>query len=291
MEQNANENKGLAVLQNDMPQLMAILRLNAPNGTDVQAMVISELSHLQYIGITKPEIFECDPESIKAAVRKTFKDNLSLDPDAGLVYVTTRNVNVTIPGTNPKQTRWVKVLETKPSAEGLISMNRQRGRILDIKRPEIIYNEKKKVIAVTVEVLYPSYPNPRWETYKFEDHDFFRWKSFSHRQNSIGKQLTQEEHTALVNANRLYTAWNGGIDPEFARAKAIRHILKKLGSNANEKGLQVHAIPPAERIIDKEADKAAHIEELDYEQIPDEQTNNNAQENTSSVSDEDNYTL
>ena len=36
-------------------------------------------------------------------------------------------------------------------------------------------------------------------------------------------------------ANALYSSYKGGIDPEFCKAKCIRHAFKKTGTNPNER--------------------------------------------------------
>jgi len=73
-------------------------------------------------------------------------------------------------------------------------------------------------------------PNGRWETVKFTEYDFERWGNASHKERSRGKQDANTKDYR----NSLYSSWRGGIDPEMAKAKAIRHGLKKLGTNPNE---------------------------------------------------------
>jgi hypothetical protein len=96
----------------------------------------------------------------------------------------------------------------------------------------------------------------RWEKRKFDESDFLRWKTKSHQENARNKQ--DANFSTLNYANPNYTNWCGGIDPEFARAKAIRHSLKKLGTNPNEKKT-INIVVPAEKkiIIDPEKEASA----------------------------------
>jgi hypothetical protein len=190
------------------------------------------------------------------AVKAVMKQNLSLDPAAGLVYIKTRNVKV--------GDKWAKALEIMPSANGLISIARQCGRILDIKRPQVEKDTNGKVTGVSVEVLLPSYGEPRWEKFEFDESDIFRWRRASHKEMSRNKPDANNE--SLNYANDNYTNWNGGIDPEFARAKAIRHALKKLGTNANEyKAIKI--AQPKEVYVDVTADEAAYNDENGYTNV------------------------
>ena len=73
-------------------------------------------------------------------------------------------------------------------------------------------------------------------------------------------------------ANPNYTSWKGGIDPEFARAKAVRHGLKKLGTNQNERRALNIVIPKEKTVIidtdkDMESDEITHSDYTDAEII------------------------
>lgn len=237
-----NETNTLVLLKEALPELKAIMGLNASPGTDIETMALQELEYLKNISMTKHEILDCLPESVIAAVKSTMKKNLTLDPDAGLVYVMTRNVYVLEEGKKVKR----KVLEIKDSTAGKISVARQCGRILDIKQPRIFYTADEKTEKIEVEILKPSVPSPRWEVLTFDKIHFSRWKSASHRQNSMfyeylsdqEKEKKPKPDAETCNwANALYTSFNGGIDPEFAATKAIGHALngKRLGTNLNER--------------------------------------------------------
>jgi len=82
---------------------------------------------------------------------------------------------------------------------------------------------------------------------------------------SRNKQDANNEKLNYANDN--YTNWKGGIDPEFARAKAIRHALKKLGTNANEyKAIKI-AQAPKEMYVDVSADEQAYNDEVGYTNV------------------------
>lgn len=263
-----NENKAVALFKEELPQLQALLALNARAGTDVKTLALQELEYLGNVALAKPEILQCLPQSIIAAVKSALKKNLTLDPDAGLVYIKTRNLALE-KDANGKVTKWGKVLEIQESANGLISVARQCGRIFDIKRPEVTKDASGRVIGVSVEVLLPSYPQPRWDRRDFDESDFERWRRASDKENGRGK--TDGGAPGYKYANPNYTSWKGGIDPEFARAKAIRHGLKKLGTNTNERNAErIVVSAPKQVIVDPKADEAATGEEYhEYSEVGD----------------------
>jgi len=249
--------KTMAVVKQELPQFKALIALNARPGTDVETLAIQELEFLQQRALTVPAIYECVPQTIVMAVKGAISKNLSLDPDAGLLYVKTRNVN--------SGDQWMKVLEVQPTANGLISINRQCGRVLDVKRPEVTKDSTGKVISVYVEFLVPSYDlngnkTARWEKVSFDEDDFYRWRRASHKENGRNKQDANAETMNYANEN--YTNFRGGIDPEFARAKAIRHGLKKLGTNMNERRMEkIDVVDAKYKLVDEAADEAAANDE------------------------------
>ncbi len=262
------ENKTMALLKQELPQLKAVLALNALPGTDVETLALEELKHLELAALSKPDIFKCEPITVALAVRACLKQNLSLDPYQGLVYIKTRNVNT---GTQSSPV-WKKALEIMPSANGLISIARQCGRILDVDRPEVEYNDKGVVISVTARFMIPTFdakaqPSVRWVEHNFTESDFRRWALASHKESARGKQ--DADPVKMNYANPNYKIHNGGIDPEFARAKAIRHGLKKLGTNMNEKravGIQ----PAIKTVIDPvtaETEAGSEIEYTQHEEV------------------------
>jgi len=245
--------KTMAVVKQELPQFKALIALNARPGTDVETLAIQELEFLQQRALTVPAIYECVPQTIIMAVKGAISKNLSLDPDAGLLYVKTRNVK--------SGEQWVKVLEVQPTANGLISINRQCGRVLDVKRPEVTKDATGKVIGVYVEFLVPSYDlngnkTARWEKVAFDEDDFYRWQRASHKENGRNKQDANAQTMNYANEN--YTNFRGGIDPEFARAKAIRHGLKKLGTNMSERRMEkIDVVDAKYKLVDDAADEAA----------------------------------
>lgn len=245
----------LALVKQELPTIEKILALNAPAGIDLSTVAAQELMHLEAIAQSKPDLLNCTPMSVLLAVKAVMQKNLTLDPYAGLVYVKTRNVNVAPYGQPEK---WVKVAEMMPTVNGLLSVNRQLGRVLDYTNPKVIKDATGKVISVSMQLLKPSHGNPRWELYEFDESDFMRWRIASHKENSRGyKQNSNKEqpNTATLNyANPNYTSHKDGIDPEFARAKCIRHSLKKLGTNPQEKAAKLLPIKQ-EMVVNPEVDE------------------------------------
>lgn len=264
---------GVAILKDEMPQFEALIKLNGA-GDSANVLARQELAYLESMAISNPKIFQCEKLSIVLGIKWALKNNLTLDSNAGLVYVQTRKVSV---GGSYKD-----VLEVKPSPEGLISIARQCGRILDIKNPKVTKDAHGKVIEVKLEILIPAYPKPRWEERVFDESNFERWRKASHKQNSRGwseqyaNGRPKPDEDTLNHANPLYVSWKGGIDPEFAKAKAVRHGLKKLGINANELKKELRdagVISPNQAQIkkidiDPEIAKAeAMEEETSYEEV------------------------
>lgn len=255
----------LQVVKQELPQLKAILSLNTQKGTDVETLALQELEYLQTIGLSNPAIYECLPQTIIAAVKSVMKQNLTLDPYAGLVYVKTRNVNI---GTSD-QKNYAKALEIQPSANGLISIARQCGRILDIDRPEVKKDAAGKVVGVSVKYLVPSYNEAgqkiaKWKTVEFDESDFKRWRKASHNENSRGKS----DAATRDYSNPNYSNFNGGPDPEFVRAKAIRHGLKKLGTNPHEtRATQIITDVEKKHVVESKADEAAMADDFGHDYI------------------------
>jgi hypothetical protein len=245
----------LALVRQELPAIEKILALHALPGVDIPTIAAQELMHLEAIAQAKPDILQCTPQSILLAVKSVMQKNLTLDPYAGLVYVKTRSINI---GTQDKK-EWVKVVEMMPSVNGLISINRQLGRILDYTNPQVIKDGKGKVIGVSMKILKPSFGQPRWELYEYDESDFKRWRTASHRDN--GRNKNDANATTLNYANPNYTSHEGGIDPEFARAKCIRHSVKKLGTNPQEQAPRALRPVQQEIIVDPEVDDYAEYTE------------------------------
>lgn len=246
----------LDVLRNERPTLQAITSFNYGEGRDVSSIVLNEISYLEGMAVGKPEILACEPQSIMMAMKYVLKNNLSLDPNSGLVYTKTRNLALVKDG-NGQVTKWGKVLEVQPTCEGLLSIAYQCGKILDHERPTVKKDAAGKVIEVSFKYLRPSFGAPRWVEITFDESDFKRWQTKSHAENSRGKQDAANKDYSNPN----YRSFNGGIDPEFARAKAIRHSLKKLGTNPNER-LSIAIKPAISQTVDPTADMAATCEDL-----------------------------
>lgn len=247
------QSMALQVLQQEKPTLEAIAIFNYGPTQDVQSVIANEISFLEGMGLTKPDILNCEPISVLMCMKYVLKNNLTFDPNAGLVYTKSRNFKKS-DGT------WGKVLETTPSCEGLLSIAYQCGKIIDHERPIVKKNEAGKVIEVTFRYMRPSPTGPRWVDISFDESDFRRWQTKSHQESSRGK----EDATTKDYSNLNYRNFNGGIDPEFARAKSIRHALKKLGTNANER-IMVHIKPSITNTISKEVDINTTAEDIPAE--------------------------
>ena len=158
---------------------------------------------------------------------------------SGLVYLLPTKVKV---GQNGNQDVDDWALSYDPTANGRLSIAYQSGSILDHKLPTHTFDAEGKLDTVTFEFLVPSFGQPRWEVYVANKRHFEKWMNASAAKNK-------------GNANKNYTSYKGGIDPEFASTKAIRHGLGKRGTNLNGKRSQVPAnakMMPIE-VVEREA--------------------------------------
>lgn len=220
----SNETGLMAKLTEQVPTFKQLALINGIAPEKAEAIVIQEVEFIRESALANPDIMKCAPQTVLFVVKRAIKNNLTLDPQAGLMYLKTRNVNLSTDQNNPQ---WVKVLEAQETCNGILSKCRMTGRIIDHKLPQVEFNETGKCVGVTFEFQLP---NGRWETVKFTEYDFERWGNASHKERSRGKQDANTKDYR----NSLYSSWRGGIDPEMAKAKAIRHGLKKLGTNPNE---------------------------------------------------------
>jgi hypothetical protein len=242
--------------QGELATLSAIKLLTVSDNGRADTMVQVELAYLDSMLIASPWIKECAPITIATSIRYVLRNNLSFDPNAGLVYVTPRNA---------KQANGssVRMMEVKPTANGLLSIAYQSGKVLDHKVPKVQKNAEGRVISVEFEVLKPTAGGTRWEVVEFDESDFNKWMKKSHVQNAMGK--TDADLRKLNYANDNYTNFYGGIDPEFARAKAIKHGLKKLGINTSESMFAGKA--PVSPVIDPQMARAEVTEEVTHEEV------------------------
>lgn len=216
------ENNSLLLLNENIPTLTTLLLVNMPVGTtelEAKRKAVREIMNVEAILSTRMELAACDPQSVVLTVKQCIADNLTLSPAAGLVYLYPQSIKVGTDSANQPIYKTVMVYD--PTSEGRISIARQAGSILDHKRPVCTYDHEGKVQDVSFSFLVPSYQCARWETVRFGLADFEKWK-----------QKSAAKFGGKPNAN--YTSWKGSIDPEFAGSKAIRHALKKLGTNKNE---------------------------------------------------------
>jgi hypothetical protein len=240
----------IATLKTAMPTLVQLAQINGISSEKAEALMAQEVEFLREAAMLNPKILQSAPASVLLAVKRAIKNNLTLDPQAGLMYIKTRAINVSQDANNPQ---WVTIMETQETCNGLLSKNRMLGRILDHNVPTVEFHADGKVKSVTFTFQKNT---GNWETMTYSEYDFERWGNASHKERSRGKNDANTKDYR----NALYSAWRGGIDPEFAKAKAIRHSLKKLGTNPNEKMATAIQISPAAfkviapEIANKEAD-------------------------------------
>lgn len=224
--QVTNTEMALTLLNNNFDTLSKIALINLPEGSSMkkaQQLVLKEITNFEMVCAMKPELANLDKQSILIAVKQCIADNLTLSDHAKLVYLYPGKVCI---GQNGSSKIYKDVLVYQPTAEGELSIARQSGSILDHKRPVCTFDSAGQVDTVSFEFLVPTYSQPRWEKVTFNKDNFTKWK-----------QKSAAKFNGNPNAN--YTSWNGGIDPEFAASKAIKHGLKKRGRNSNE----VHHAP------------------------------------------------
>lgn len=219
------ENNQLQILESDRATLARLCQINMPGASleEAERMALKEITNLEMILTMNPDLAVCNKVSMLQTIKQSINDNLTLAPSAGLVYLYPSHVKVGFDkAKNCDIKEWVMVYD--PTANGRLSRARQAGRVLDCKKPSPKFDATGKVESITVEFLVPSYPSPRWEVITFYQWNFDRWRDASAAKR--GKEK---------GASAQYTKHNGGIDPEFAAAKALRHGLAKLGVNMNER--------------------------------------------------------
>lgn len=243
------------IAEDNFQEVKELMRLRVTEDAQLDSLVRREFDHLAAHATFNPRLFDgVDPQSVGVAVKDAISKGLTLDPNSKLVYLMHRNVPV---GKENGKTKFKKVLETKETANGLISINRMAGRILDIKDPQVELDGNGKVISVTVEYLVPSHPSPRWEKKRFDQTDFQKWQRASHQQNARKAQDKDQKDYS----NPLYKSQNGGPDSEFIKTKAIRHALKRLGTNMSEGKIPSGGDDQKKVDLDPEAERKEAFEE------------------------------
>jgi len=193
---------------------------------ELEAFVLNEISYLKERVELAPALQECREDSLLMCIRHALRDNVSLDANAGLVYIYPQKVKVA-------NGQYVSVAHYELSPNGRISLARQTGNILDFERPQLI-KEGEKVVGGFMKILKPSYPEPRWETYDYNQSDIDRWAKFSSKKNK--KWDNAQRKFVEGSPNALYSSGpGGGIDEGFMKAKIVKHTLKQLGINASER--------------------------------------------------------
>jgi hypothetical protein len=255
------ENNAVALFKAEIKTIEGIIGINAMPGTNISAIALQELDFLQMHMVVKPFIAGCIPDTVIQAVKYSLKNNLSLDPNAGLVYLMPSSVKI--------GTEWKNVLEIKPTADGKLSIAYQCGTILDHERPKITKDSNGKVVTASVSILLPSPVAPRWETVEIDQSDFERMRKYSHIKNARGK--SDADMKTLNYANKLYTNFNGGIDPEFARSKVVSVSLKKRGTNLAAKLTQRIVTQSSDAPFQVINEPEQKIEFATFEEVPNNQ--------------------
>jgi hypothetical protein len=255
-------------IRKELPTLTRLMQMNY-DGADIAAILNQEIEYLRSHALTTPSILEVHPATAVLAMKDMIKNNLSLDPSMNLVYPKTRQVKI---GKNEQgKDIKVKALVLQPTANGELSKARQYGRILDHENPVVSYNEDGRVTGVKFSVLKPSTPEPRWEEFTYGEYDFERWRRKSNEDNGRWEQnYNAKTDPEMKFANDLYTSWRGGIDPEMARAKAIRHSLKKLGTNPYEGRIKPGLV--RSKLVDLDPAKDEYTEDTTYQDLTSEQS-------------------
>jgi len=217
----SNETGLMAAMEKKVPTFIQLAQINGISAEKAEAIVQQELQYVFEASLNNPEIRNCHPSTVEMVIRRAVTNNLSLDPNAGLVYLKTRRKKVS---TKDEPERFITVLEATETCNGMLSTARMTGCIIDHKLPVVDFNEAGKVIGATFEYQVP---NGRWEVVKFTEYDIERWGNYSEKENQRFDKSKQR--------NPLYTSWRGGIDPEMMKAKCIKHSLKKLGKNPQER--------------------------------------------------------
>ena len=244
------EQTGLALLNEQKPTLAQLILVNMPKGSTIDEatnVAIKEISNYEMLLSMRPELKTCNPRSVVHAVKQCINDGLTLSQSAGLVYLLPTQVKV---GQNGNQDIKEWALSYDPTANGRLSIAYQSGSILDHKLPTHTFDADGKLDTVTFEYLVPSFGQPRWESIVFTKRHFEKWMNASAAKNK-------------GTANRNYTSYKGGIDPEFASTKAIRHGLGKRGTNLNGKRYQMPINAPLMpiKVVENEAAEETLVDE------------------------------
>lgn len=219
------ENKAIATLQepSNFETLVKLAKWCNPEMEEyaLKARVIQEVGYFEYACMLNDNLSTCNPRSVMMMLRWVIQNKLSVDTQAGLVYLKTRNVK-------QSDGSFIKVLEYEPSPEGVLSMSYSTGEIIDHQRPVIHYDGLEKPKVVSVDFSFQLH-NGRWETVSYSEGHFRKWRLASHENNARGS--SDGDMVKMNKANKSYTSFNGGIDPEFCTGKAIKHGLDKRGTN------------------------------------------------------------
>lgn len=244
--ENTNDQQSLTLLNEQRPTLAQLVLVSMPVGTSLEQatnVAIKEISNYEALLSMKPELKVCNPKSVLHAIKQCIGDGLTLSQSSGLVYLLPTKVKV---GQNGNQDVYDWALSYDPTANGRLSIAYQAGSILDHKLPTYTFDSEGKLDTVTFEYLVPSFGEPRWEVYKADKRLFEKWMNASSAKNG-GKP------------NKNYTSYKGGIDPEFAASKAIRHGLGKRGTNKNSQ--RVQGVAPVGKMLPIKAVETEAAEE------------------------------
>ena len=239
--------------------------------SQVAAIVENEMENLEYLAMLNPALTKCELPSVRMAFKRTIMQGLSFDPDAGLVYTTTRNVKVkNVDGTE----KTILVMEAKPTVNGMVSICMRAGSLKEVVKCKANFDEKGYVKDVVV-ILRPVDASDIAVVVTLAD--FKKRELASHNQNTGTKGGNFQ---TLNNANKLYSSYypenpgqahtyekKGGIDPAFAETKALKIAIKKARLDMNVNGpKRVSTEIPYVKVVDEKLDEQ---EDFDYsEEIP-----------------------
>lgn len=198
-----------------------------------EANYLAECSYFNKLIAEKPELKDCTPVSLYNVFIEAAISGMSLNPDRGLTYVMTRNVNIG----NRDAPSWQKRAYLLLSPYGELALRIKYGHIKYADNPVLVYEgdsfrpkndasgnfiieyekciprKSSKIIAAFIKLVRHDGSND----FKFivVDEDIARLAKYSAKSKGQNAQ-----------ANALYTSNEGQIDPGFLMAKLIKHAFK-----------------------------------------------------------------
>jgi recombinational DNA repair protein RecT len=208
------------------------------HGTNGEAIYQKERFNYEKMLQENSILQECTKLSLYGAFLDISVNGLSLDTTSRpLCYLMTRNFRVK--GQNGQDT-WEKRAYIKVSPLGEILYRKRTGQIKNADNPQIVYegdtirvglNPQGKHIVKEHERLIPRKPNARilGGYMRIERHDGTfecTWMDVSETERLREYSNKNNRGTDTDDkSNKLYTSYNGQIDPGFFEAKIVRHAF------------------------------------------------------------------